>query len=93
MDRILDSDYYSDDEMVEGDEDENITISFQNMTEEQFLAEEDMTIEELQEKWRPHYEYAKKHGLSYHTVRLNQDDEDEEDDFLCGELDIFEDEY
>jgi len=93
-DKNLDSDYYSDDEMVEGDEDdETITISFKNMSEKQFLAEEDMSSEELKEKYRFYYEEAKRLGLSHYVVYLNDDDDYDEDDSLCGELDVFENEY
>ena len=101
MDKTLDSDYYSDDEMVEDDEDDGIiTIVHDNLTMDEILEEEDMTLEEIQERDRIYFEDAKRKGLKRYVVgqddydlRDNDDDYDDNDDPLCGELDVFEDEY
>ena len=68
---MLDSDYYNEYELLDED-DGRITIVSENVSEKEMLEEENMSFEELQEKYRPYYEKAKKQGFSYYII--GQDD-------------------
>lgn len=99
IEKNLDSDLYSDDEIIEDDFDEDdgcIRLSIRNMSEKEMLEEENMAFEEIEKKYKPYYEKAKKAGISHYVIDHQKEmleDEDDYDDPFHEELDVFRDEY